>query len=159
MPRRKRTYNVRRIKATWPYSVQEVAELFGIHKSAVLRWLKEGLQANPDQRPYLIRGNELARFLTARQIGRRRKCAFPEFYCVKCRAPREAYLRIADITIESPTRLRAKALCGVCGTPVNKVQAVRELSRIQQCFEIQQLTGEHLLERTSTSLNSDSEVY
>jgi hypothetical protein len=65
--RRKRRYNVRRIKATWPYSVQEIATLFGIHKNAVLRWLKEGLQADRGQRPFLIRGDELTRFLTARQ--------------------------------------------------------------------------------------------
>jgi hypothetical protein len=64
--RRKRTYNVRRIKATWPYTVQEIAELFRIHKNAVLRWLKDGLQANKDQRPFLIRGEELIRFLNAR---------------------------------------------------------------------------------------------
>lgn len=31
------------------------------------RWLKEGLQANDDGRPYLIRGAELIRFLRARQ--------------------------------------------------------------------------------------------
>jgi hypothetical protein len=68
--RRKRTYNVRRIKATWPYTVQEIAELFRIHKNAVLHWLKDGLQANKDQRPFLIRGEELIRFLNARQTAR-----------------------------------------------------------------------------------------
>ncbi len=78
-PKRKRTYNIRRIKATWPYSVQEIAELFGIHKNAVLRWLQDGLQANRDQRPFLIRGAELARFLTARQTSKRRKCSTTEF--------------------------------------------------------------------------------
>jgi len=40
-PRKKRRYNVRRIKATWPYRVEEIADLFGIHKNAVLRWLGE----------------------------------------------------------------------------------------------------------------------
>jgi excisionase family DNA binding protein len=37
---------VRLIKATWPYTVQEIAELFKIHKNAVLRWLREGLRAD-----------------------------------------------------------------------------------------------------------------
>ncbi len=95
--RRRRTYNVRLIKATWPYSVQEIAALFSLHKNAVLRWVKEGLQVNGDRRPYLIRGNELTRFLTARQKGRKRKCSTKEFHCFKCRAPRAAYLGIADI--------------------------------------------------------------
>jgi hypothetical protein len=157
-PKRKRTYNIRRIKATWPYSVQEIAELFGIHKNAVLRWLQDGLQANRDQRPFLIRGAELARFLTARQISKRRKCSTTEFYCFKCRDAREAYLRIADVAIESPTRLRVKALCAVCSTPINKVQSIRDLEKIQIHFHVQQLKGEHILERTPPSLNCDLET-
>jgi len=158
MPTRKRTYNVRRIKATWPYTVQEIAELFSVHKNAVLRWLKEGLQANRDRRPFLVRGDELARFLTARQTGRRRHCADTEFFCFKCRIPRAAYLGIADIVIESATRLRVKALCAACGTAMNKTQAVRDLAKIQDRFEVQQLAGAHLLERADPSLNSDSET-
>jgi hypothetical protein len=156
--RRKRRYNVRRIKATWPYSVQEIAGLFAIHKNAVLRWLKEGLTANRDQRPFLIRGDELTRFLTARQNGNRQKCAPDEFFCFKCRTPRGAYLGMADIVIESPTRLRVKALCGICDTLVNKVQSVRNLEQIKTRFDVQQLTGEHLLECAAPSLNSDLET-
>jgi hypothetical protein len=146
---------VRRIKATWPYSVQEIAELFGIQKNAVLRWLKDGLQANRDQRPFLIRGDELARFLTARQANYRRKCTATEFYCFRCRAPREAYLGIADVIIENPFRLRVKSLCSVCSTPINKVQRVCDLAKIQVWFHVQELAGEHLLDSTAPSLNSD----
>lgn len=155
--RRKRTYNLRRIKATWPYTVQEIAELFGIHKNAVLRWLKDGLQADRDRRPFLIRGDELARFLSARQTGKRRKCMATEFYCFKCRAPREGYLGIADVTVESPTLVRVKALCVICGTSINKVQSLHDLPKIKIRFHVQQLTGEHILERASLSLNSDLE--
>jgi hypothetical protein len=154
----KRTYNVGRIKATWPYSVQEIAELFGIHKNAVLRWIKDGLQANKDQRPFLIRGEELIRFLNARQTRKRCKCKATEFYCFRCRAPREAYLGIADIAIESPTRLRVRSLCAMCSTPINKVQSIRDLAKIQIRFHVQQLTGERILDRTHASLNSDLET-
>jgi hypothetical protein len=154
--RRKRTHNnVRRIKATWPYTVQEIAELFHIHKNAVLRWLKDGLQANKDQRPFLIRGEELIRFLNARQTGKGCRCSPTEFYCFKCRAAREAYLGIVDISIESPTRLRIKSLCEECSTPINKIQNARDLPKIQNRFHVQQLTGEHIMDRTQASLNSD----
>jgi Helix-turn-helix domain len=153
--RRKRTYNVRRIKATWPYTVQEIAELFRIHKNAVLRWLKDGLQANKDQRPFLIRGEELIRFLNARQTRKGCKCTPTEFYCFKCRAPRQAYLGIVDIAIESPTRLRVKSLCALCSTPINKMQNARDLPKIQNRFHVQQLTGERILDRAHASLNSD----
>ena len=55
-PRRKHRYNLRLIKATWPYTVQEIAELFGVHKNAVLGWLKAGLKSDRSQRPFLVRG-------------------------------------------------------------------------------------------------------
>jgi hypothetical protein len=156
--RRKRRYNVRLIKGTWPYTVQEIAELFNIHKNAVLRWLKEGLHADRSQRPYLVRGDELTRFLNQRQNGKRQQCAPGEFFCFKCRVPREAYLGIADIAIESSTRFRIKALCSVCDTSINKVQSVRNLPKIKAIFHIQQLTGEHLLECAGLRLNSDLET-
>jgi len=157
LSRRKRRYNVRRFKGTFPYTVQEIAELLGVHKNAVLRWLKDGLHADRSQRPFLIRGDELARFLDERQNGKRCHCSPDEFFCFKCRTPRRAYLGMADIVIESPTRLRLRALCCACDTAVNKVQSVRDLPTIRNRFHIQQLAGEHLLERASASLNSDSE--
>lgn len=155
MPARKRTYNVRLVKATWPYTAQEIASLFDVHKNAVLRWLKQGLQANRDKRPFLIRGDELIRFLTARQEARKRKCRFTEFYCFKCRQPRAAYLGIADVIIESPTRLRVKALCTVCSTQVNKVQGIGKLNKVRNSFHVQELRGQHLLDCSEPSLNSD----
>jgi hypothetical protein len=158
LAKRKRTYNLRLIKATWPYSVQEIAALFGVHKNAVLIWLKEGLQADRDKRPFLIRGDELIRFLFARQKGRKRRCAPTEFYCFKCRAPREAYLGIADIVIESASRLRIKALCATCSTPINKVQSTKTFERFKKLFNVQQLEGLHLIECIEASVNSDMEI-
>jgi len=158
MPKRKRTYNLRRIKATWPYTVQEIARLFGLHKNAVLRWLNEGLQADRDGRPFLIRGDELIRFLSERQKSRKRKCGPTEFYCFKCRAPREAFLGIADVSIENASRLRLKSICATCSTPVSKVQSTKNFERIEKSFHIQKLEGPHLIERNEASVNSDLEV-
>ena|SRR5947207_6011320 len=156
--RKKRRYNIRRVKATWPYTVQEIAELLGVHKNAVLRWLHDGLRADRSHKPFLIRGDELIRFLKQRQDGRRRTCRPNEFFCFRCRVPREACLGMADVVIETPSRLRIKALCAVCDTPVNKVQSVRDLPRIRERFDIQQLTGEHIIERAAPSLNRDLET-
>jgi hypothetical protein len=155
---RKRTYNVRLIKATWPYSVQEIAALLHVHKNAVLRWLNEGLQADKSQRPFLVRGDELIRFLSARQQSRKRKCGCTEFFCFKCRAPRETYLGIVDILVESADRFRMKGLCVVCGTPVNKMQGMRNLEKIKGIFNVMEMTGQHLMERPVPSANGDFEV-
>jgi excisionase family DNA binding protein len=158
MPKCKRSYNLRLIKATWPYTVQEVAALFGVHKNAVLRWLNDGLQANRDRRPFLIRGNELIRFLTERKTRKKQKCAWNECFCFKCQAPRVPYLGIIDVVIESSTRFRLKALCNVCGTSMNKVQAIENLQRVRQCFQVQQLEVRHLKGCAGASINSDLET-
>jgi excisionase family DNA binding protein len=155
--KRKRVYNLRKIRATWPYTVQEIADLLGVHKNAVLRWFKEGLRANRDQRPYLIRGEGLIRFLSERQSRHRHKCSPTQFYCFRCRCPREPYLGIVDIVIENSRRLRLSALCSVCDTPVNKLQRVTDLPKIHARFHVQKIQGEHLIERIDPSLNSDLE--
>lgn len=155
--KRRRNYNLRRIKATWPYTAPEVAKTLGIHKNAVLRWLKEGLRANRDKRPFLIRGDELIRFLSARQQSRRQKCAADEFYCFKCRVPRKAYLNIADVEFVSPSRFRVKAICEVCSTALNKMQGAGNLAKIQQTFHVQQLAELHLNEGASPNLKRDKE--
>jgi len=157
--KRKRTYNVRLIKATWPYTVQEIAKLFNVHKGAVLRWIKEGLHADKIKGEYLIRGDRLALFLSTRQQKKKHTCAINEFFCFKCREPRTAYLNIADVEIITPTRFRVRSLCSVCSTPVNKVQGIRNLSTIQNSFVVQHLEGQHIIECSEPSLNSDLEVF
>jgi hypothetical protein len=156
--RRGRTYNLRLIKMTWPYTVQEVAAMFGVHKNAVLRWLKEGLQANKDKRPFLIRGDELSRFLSHRKLVRKQRCSWSQCFCFKCRAPREAYLGMVDVWIESSSRFRLKALCEECSTPMNKVQPIANLPRIQKSLHVQQLEERHLKGFAPASLNSDLEI-
>jgi hypothetical protein len=46
----------------------------------------------------------------------------------------------------------------MCSTPINKVQSIRDLAKIQIRFHVQQLTGERILDRTPSSLNSDLET-
>lgn len=156
--RRGRSYNVRLPKATWPYTVQEVAALFGVHKNAVLRWLREGLQANTDKRPFLIRGDELIRFLRHRKLVRQQECSWSQCFCFCCRAPREPYLGMVDVSIESPSRFRMKALCEQCGTQMNKVQSITTLPRVQKLLHVQQLEKRHLKGSATASVNSDLET-
>ncbi len=159
MEKRKRTYNVRLLRATWPYTVQEVAKLFHVHKNAPLRWIKEGLRASKgDRGEFLIRGDALVHFLTERKKSKKHTCAINQFRCFTCRAPREAYLNIADIIFVSPTRFRVKAICAVCSTRVSKWQGIKNLAKIQNTFHVQQQEGQHIIESVNTSINSDSET-
>ena len=157
MTTKRRRYNTRLIKATWPYTVQEIAALFGVGKNAPLRWLKEGLRANGDGRPYLIRGDELIRFLNERQQSKKKKCSPHEFFCFKCREPRKTYLGMVDIKIESPSRFRVKGICTQCNTSISKLQGIEKLPEMEKHFHVQQLVGRHILERDEPSVNDDLE--
>ena len=55
--------NPRLAKIHRNYSVEDTARLFNVHKNTVRNWLKDGLEPIDDQRPTLVRGEELRRFL------------------------------------------------------------------------------------------------
>ena len=150
-PCRKRTYDLRWVKATYPYEISEIAKRMGVHKNAIGQWIKQGLRVNKHARPRLIRGDDLIEFIGARQTAKKRKCGPREFYCFKCRTQRRAYLDIVDLLIESGLRVRLKAICGECSTKVNKVQSLKNLPKIRERFHVQQQTERHLRERAEPS--------
>ena len=83
------------ITVIWLHTARRFAELFDIHKKAMLRWLSGGLGADRGERPYLMRGDEMIRLLNQRQNRKRRQHPRRNFDCFKCRAPREVYFGIA----------------------------------------------------------------
>ncbi len=151
--RRNRRYNLRLIKATWPYTVQDVATLLGVHKNAVGRWMREGLQADRLQRPFLIRGDELARFLDAKQKKRRTKCGIAQFYCFKCRDARNASGGRATLDSQICDKVQLKAICDHCGTRMNKVLGTRRLQQIRSHLIISTPESEHIIECSGASMN------
>lgn len=69
---KKRHPNHQRVKIHRNYSVEEIADLFGIHKNTVRRWVKEGLSVIDGKRPMLILGRDLAAFLKERRKANKR---------------------------------------------------------------------------------------
>jgi transposase-like protein len=66
--------NPQLVKIHRNYSVGEIARRFGIHKNTVRNWLKQGLVAIDGQRPTLILGRELSRFLIERRRKTKQSC-------------------------------------------------------------------------------------
>jgi Helix-turn-helix domain len=103
--------NPRLVKIHRNYSVEEIARLFGIHKNTVRNWLKQELAAIDDQRPMLILGRELSRFLQERRQRAKQSCGPGRIYCIACRAPKAPAGNMADCMPTSPS---AGNLCGIC---------------------------------------------
>lgn len=152
---KKRTYNPRRIHISQSYSVQEIAELYGLHKNAVLRWIKDGLPLIDQRKPYMVHGGDLAEYLTKKKSGRKCKCQPDEFFCFKCRAPRKAWESAADIVIRNESKLTISGLCAVCNTVVQRVGVVKKLPEYQKIFSIQTIQERHISDTSAPSVNSD----
>ena len=153
--KKKRTYNPRRVRIGQSYTVQDIAELYGLHKNAVLRWIKDGLPLNDDHKPYLIHGSALVEYLTKKQVRRKHKCKPDEFFCFKCRAPRKAWGSVADIQIKNESKLSLSGLCAVCNTPVHRAGSIKKMPEYQKIFLIQTMQEARITDCTSPIVNSD----
>src|SRR5262245_32652240 len=91
-----RNSNPRVAKIHRSYSVDDVSRLFKIHKNTVRNWLRQGLEPIDDQRPTLIRGQELQHFLVERRSRSKQTSGPGRIYCLPCPAPKVPAGNIAD---------------------------------------------------------------
>lgn len=109
MDRRPRTAG--RPKIHRSYTVEEVAELRGVHKNTVRNWLRQGLPSLKERRPQLILGRDLVEFEARRQKTRKRPCEPGQIYCVRCRQPQHPAPGSARFV---PATTGAGCLTGIC---------------------------------------------
>ena len=107
-------YNHRKAKTRRNYTVDEIADVFGVHKGTVRNWIKCGLQVMDKKRPTLIMGLELRRFLEKKRTKNKRKCKPGEIFCVKCREPRLPANMKVNYKPLSDTQGFLIGLCQVC---------------------------------------------
>lgn len=154
---RPQAYPAHRVKTLVTYDVHEVAGLCRVHRGTVRHWLKAGgLKAIDGSRPTLIHGSELKRFLIERRASRRRKCAFGEFFCFRCRKPRKAWGDTADARIHTEKLLKLTALCAECGTAMHRMVRRADLPKFDQLMEIRPIGPERLSDCSEPSENIDS---
>jgi hypothetical protein len=123
--------NPQLIKIHRPYSVAEVARLFGIDRITVRRWITAGLPVVDQARPILIRGRDLKEFLEERRSRSKRRCPPGEMYCFKCRLPRRPARGIAYLSFESDWCGRLVGLCSVCGIRMSRLVSMHKLEQAQ----------------------------
>lgn len=132
--RRSYTYNTRLIRRTLTYSIQDVAELFGLHPNAIRRWLKSGLPVIERTRPFLFYGGDLIAFLDARQKGRKRPCGSGEMYCCRCREARRAALNSVTMEQQNLRMNLIRGTCELCGARMHRAAAVATTAKLLRSF-------------------------
>jgi hypothetical protein len=129
--------NPRLIKLHRAYSVEDVSARLCVHKNTVRSWIKSGLSIVDQSRPTLILASELRRFLEAKQKARKRPCPPGTFYCFKCRAPKPPALGMVDYTPRNQVGGNLSALCGCCGTAMNRRAICASLPLIMPNLDVQ----------------------
>ena len=148
--------NPRRVKIHRSYTVEEVAHLFLVHKNTVRTWIKAGLQTIDERRPTLILGRMLARFLHERLQRTRRRCQPGQFYCVRCRAPKEPAARVAEYVPITPISGNLRGRCGDCGTVMWRRASLRSLTVVAGALDVAfQQVQQRIEDSPCSSLNSD----
>jgi excisionase family DNA binding protein len=125
------------VKQHRSYTVDEAARLLKVHKVTVRNWIKTGgLPALAEQRPTLILGSELKRFLTQRRAAGKQPCRLDECYCLKCRTPRRPASGKMEFSPLTPTKGNLLALCEVCGCTMRKHISIVRLPHLQSLLAI-----------------------
>ena len=127
---RKYSYNLRLIRQTMPYSIQEVADLYHLHPNAVRRWLRDGLKVVEQKRPYLIHGGDLIDFLQMRQEGRKRPSEPGQMYCCSCRASRYPTPGSTTVAHLNAKQVIVQGRCELCGTRMQQFGAAKRLDQL-----------------------------
>lgn len=138
------------------YTVEEVANLFSIHKNTVRSWVKDGLPINDDKRPILILGVSLRQYLQTKRLANKRKCLPFEIYCLRCRLPQKPLGNMADYELSGSSTGRLIGLCPVCETVINKYFNLAKLEQIEGKLDITFTKAlKHINDSNKPLLNSD----
>jgi len=151
-----RTPNPRLVKIHRNYTVEEIANLYGVHRNTVRAWVKQGLPTNDDKRPTLILGRHLITFLQAKRVKNKRPCQPGEIYCVRCRAPKAPACDMADYQPVTATLGSLIGICPDCGVLMYRRVNVAKLHQIRGQLDITLPQAlRHIGESTQPFVNSD----
>jgi len=152
-----RSINPNLAKIHRSYTVEEVADLFKVHKGTVRNWLKKDLSVCDNRLPILILGSVLREFIRAKKTKRKQKCKPWEFYCMRCKRPQAPVENMADYEAQTATKGRLIALCPVCLSVMNKYASLSSLEQIKGKLEISlPMRQKHINKSNNPLLNCDS---
>ena len=148
--------NPRLVKIHRNYTVEEIADVFDVHKNTVRSWIKTGLQTIDSSRPQLILGSHLREFLTEKRTKNKKKCQLDEFYCLSCRNARKPAEKLVDFGLVSEKVGNLLAVCSECNSVMNKRVSLGRIQEICSILDVCFPQGlEHIGDRDKPSLNCD----
>lgn len=152
--KKKRTYNIRLIRARRCYTMSEISPLLNVHVRTVQAWHKQGMAPiDPNDKPLLFQGIEIKRFLSNRQKARKCKLKENEFFCPRCKTPTTSLpqgIRIVDtnrIIGKNDVLVLIRGICDICDC---------KLSRFSTRNKVKSSFWYRMVEQVRTGLRGDS---
>jgi hypothetical protein len=140
--------NPRLVKIHRSYSVEEIARLFKVHKNTVRSWLRQGLVAIDGQRPTIVPGQEIRRFLTERRRLAKRPCGPGRIYCLPCRAPKIPALDMAECVLSGGTTGTLQGICPDCNRMIYRRVNPQHLDAVRGDLNVTLTQAESRIEET-----------
>lgn len=134
-----RAVDPRRAKLHHSYTVEEAAEVLGVHPNTVRAWTTVGLPVLDDRRPLLIRGADLRQFLTRRRRDRKRPTGPGRLYCLPCRAAKVPAGGMVDFQPMANGGGNLVGLCPDCERPIYRRVSERSLETVCTGLDVHRL--------------------
>ena len=115
-----RRYQTRGLSKDRIYTLKIAARTIGSSEVTIRKFEDQGLRVIRDSRPYLVRGADLIEFLQKREAANRNDMADGQFYCMTCKAPRDAVQSSIAFTAYSSLTGRLSGLCDDCGGKIGR---------------------------------------
>lgn len=137
MPKQPR---LNRIKSLHPYTINEAAEVSGVSPRTIRNWAANGLRLMQDDRPALVRGDDLIAYIKGQRKQRKQSLPLDRFYCLRCRAPRATAGGLAEC-VQHGGRFTLFAICEVCETILRKPVSRTDLPKLRRELDIVEGAG------------------
>jgi hypothetical protein len=155
-PRKPHRAYHRLVKIHRSYTVEEAADLFGVHKNTIRAWIKVGLPVIDRKRPTVIHGLALRNFLWTRRSKNKQPCQPGQIYCVRCRTPKPPAGDMADYISISAASGNLRGICPDCGTLIHRRVGLERIHLIQGRLDITFPVAESDIRgRADPSVNDD----
>ena len=130
----KRGQDLRSIRMSKCYTVQECAGLLAVSVGTIRAWIRSGLPTLESGKPILIAGDALKSWITARNAARKQKCQPNEFYCCRCKRPRLAKIGSVNLVPRNAKTLFICANCPNCDAKMNRGGSLAKILEIRATF-------------------------
>jgi hypothetical protein len=152
-----RNPNPRLAKIHRSYSVDDMARMFKVHKNTTRSWFGQGLAPIDGQRPTVVRGEEIRRFLAERRTRAKQACGPGRIYCLPCRAPKAPAGNMAECVVTGDATGTLRGICPDCDRMIYRRVNPRKIDLVRGRLDLTVRQAEARIEDTTKpNVNCDS---